>query len=357
MVLNSIKRLRWKIDRIDQRIVDLLNHRAGVVLRVGKVKKNRQEDPYVPLREKAILEKLAKKNKGPFPTHALRSIYQEIFSASRSLQASIKVTFLGPQGTFTHMAALRQFGGSVELIPALSVVRVFDEVEHQRADYGLVPIENSTEGIVNATLDSFADSPLKICGEVVLPISHHLMSISGKASTIKKLYSHPQATGQCRLWLEENLPGVPIVDAASTASAAQKAAVDPEAAAIASEYAARVYQLKIVKRNIEDHANNWTRFVVISRKEVGRSKRDKTSLLFSVKDQPGILYKTLESFSKSKINLTKITSRPVKKKAWEYIFFIDLDGHIREPRLRGAVDSLARKCNYLKILGSYPKGT
>ena len=349
--------MRRRIDQIDQRMVGLLNQRARVVLQVGKVKKSHQEDPYVPLREKGILEQLAKKNKGPFPTHALQSIYQEIFSASRSLQSPMKVAFLGPQGTFTHMAALKQFGGSIELVPAASIARVFDEVEHRRADYGLVPIENSTEGIVNATLDSFAESPLKICGEVVLPIAHHLMSASGKMSPIKKLYSHPQATGQCRLWLEENLPSISIIDAASTASAAQQAALDEHAGAIASSWAAQVYQLKIVKRNVEDHANNWTRFLVISTKEVGRSKRDKTSLLFSVKDEPGILYRTLESFSKSKINLTKITSRPVKKKAWEYIFFIDVDGHILNPRLAKAVALLARKCHYLRILGSYPKGT
>lgn len=351
----SLKRLRSQIDRIDQRIVALLNQRARVVLDVGKLKQNK--DPYVPSREKKILARLARKNRGPFPTHALQSVYQEVFSASRSLQSPMKVAYLGPQGTFTHMAALKQFGGSVELIPAPSIARVFDEVEHHRANYGLVPIENSTEGIVNATLDSFAETPLKICGEVVLPIAHHLMSTSGKIANIKKLYSHPQATGQCRLWLEENLPSISIVDAASTAAAAQQAALDEHAAAVASEYAAQVYQLKIVKRNIEDHANNWTRFLVLSTREMNRSKRDKTSLLFSVKDQPGILYRALESFSKSKINLTKITSRPVKKKAWEYIFFIDLDGHIREPRLKAAVALLTKKCSYLKILGSYPKGT
>lgn len=353
----SLKVLRSKIDHIDRQLIELLNERARRSLEVGEVKRNRREECYVPHRERRILEKLTSLNKGPFPNHALQSVYREIFSASRSLQAPMQVGFLGPQGTFTHMAALRQFGGSVELVPFGSISKVFSEVEHRRVNCGVVPIENSTEGIVNATLDAFSESSLKISAELVIPIAHHLLSTSGRLGGIQRVYSHPQATGQCRSWLEENLPEVPIVDVASTAAAAQKAAVDPASGAIASEYASQTYQLKIVKRNIEDHANNWTRFVVISEQDARPSKHDKTSLIFSVKDKPGILYRTLEPFSKAHINLTKITSRPVKKRVWEYIFFIDVDGHRQESKLHRAVQSLARQASYIKILGSYPKGT
>ncbi len=354
---SSLKGLRSKIDQIDRQIIQLLNDRARRSLEVGEVKRNHREECYVPHRERRILDRLTALNKGPFPNHALQSVYREIFSASRSLQAPMKVGFLGPQGTFTHMAALKQFGGSVELVPLSSIGKVFSEVEHQRATCGVVPIENSTEGIVNATLDAFADSPLKVSAELVIPIAHHLMSASGRIGGLQRIYSHPQAAGQCRAWLEENLPELPILDVSSTAAAAQKAAVDPGSAAIASEYAAQTYQLKIVRSHIEDHANNWTRFVVISQQDARPSKHDKTSLIFSVKDKPGILYRTLEPFSKAKINLTKITSRPVKKRVWEYIFFIDVDGHHQENKLHRAVQALSRHASYVKILGSYPKGT
>ena len=352
-----LHQLRNRIDRIDQKILRLLNDRARTVIRVGKVKSRSGEPFYTPSREKLLIDRLRRKNRGPFPGRALQTVYGEILSASRSLNAPMTVAYLGPEATFTHMAALKHFGRSSEMVPVPSIARVFDEVEHHRADCGVVGIENSTEGVVGATLDRFIDSPLKIIAEVTLPISHHFMTQPGRGRPIRRIFSHPQAIGQCRAWLDENFPGTPLIEVDSTARAAARAANEGQTAAIASEEAARFHGLKIVHRHIEDNPNNMTRFLVLGRKGPDPTGRDKSSILFSVKNEVGILYRMLEPFYANRVNLTKIESRPLKKKAWEYIFFVDFDGHIREPRVRRALQALEKKCLFVKHLGSFPRAS
>jgi chorismate mutase/prephenate dehydratase len=271
------------------------------------------------------------------------------------LEQPLKVAFLGPQATFTHVAAMQQFGFSAQLVPVRSIPAIFEEVSRGRASYGVVPVENSNEGVVSHTLDMFMSADLKIIAEVLLEISHDLLNISGNLGDIRKIISHPQAIAQCRNWLEENLPDIPLVDAPSTASAAQQATEDASSAAIASETAASLYGLRVVKRKIEDNPNNFTRFLVIGKEVQGPSGRDKTSILFSIKDEPGILYRMLEPFNKRNLNLTKIESRPMKSKAWEYIFFLDIEGHVADPDVAAAVEELQDYCQFVKVLGSYPK--
>jgi chorismate mutase/prephenate dehydratase len=350
-----LSELRRQIDAIDDQILELLNRRAGVVIEVGRAKAGEQKEFYVPSREQAIYERLTAASAGPFPKEAIRRVFREIISASLSLEQPMKVAFLGPQATFTHVAAMQQFGFSAQLVPQKSIPAVFDEVLRGRAHYGVVPVENSTEGVVSHTLDMFMESDLKINAEILLGISHDLLSRSGRLEEVRKVVSHPQALAQCRKWLEENLPDIPLVDVASTALAAQMAAEDETAAAVASEMAATLYGLQVLKPKIEDNPNNFTRFLVIGTKTPERSGRDKTSVMFSTKDEPGILYRMLEPFSKRCINLSKIESRPMKKKAWEYIFFLDMEGHIAEEGVSAAIEELRGYCQFLKVLGSYPR--
>jgi chorismate mutase/prephenate dehydratase len=351
----NLKNLRQQIDTLDDQILDLLNRRADVVVAVGKAKDEKRGAYYVPSREKAIFERLINKNNGPFPDEGVRRVFREIISASLSLEQPLKVAFLGPQATYTHVAAMQQFGFSAQLVPLKSISSVFEEVSRGRASYGVVPVENSNEGVVSHTLDMFMSSDLKIIAEILLPVSHDLLNLSGQTADVRKVISHPQAIGQCRTWLEENLPDIPLVDASSTASAAQQAAEDASVAAIASETAASLYGLRVVEHKIEDNCNNFTRFLVIGNEMQSPSDNDKTSIMFSVKDQAGILYHMLEPFSKRDINLAKIESRPMKGKAWEYIFFLDMVGHVEDKDIAGAVEELRTCCQFLKILGSYPK--
>lgn len=351
----TIEELREKIDRIDDRILMLLNERSRVVIEVGKLKAGKSMEFHAPGREREIYERLMKNNPGPLPNDALKSVYREIISASLSLESPIKVAFMGPKATFSHLATMQQFGLSAELVPLKSIPSVFEEVEKGKALYGVVPVENSTEGVVSHTLDMFVTSGLQITAEILLEVHHDLLSRTGRIEDIKKIYSHIQPLAQCRNWLDSNLPGIPAVDVASTAVAAQIVSDDYTAAAIASELAASLYDLKIVRSRIEDQVNNVTRFLVISRKGCDRSGNDKTSVLFSVKDEPGILCRMLEPFAKRGINLSKIESRPFKQKAWEYIFFLDLFGHVSDPEVTEALDELRLCCQFLKVLGSYPR--
>ncbi len=347
--------LRKSIDAIDDRILDLLNERAALVVDVGRLKAARQEEFHVPGREREIYERLTARNPGPFPNEGLRSVFREIISASLSLEAPIKVAFLGPKATFSHLAAMRQFGYSAELVPQKSIPAVFEAVEKGNATYGVVPVENSTEGVISYTLDMFMESELKIDAEVLLEVHHDLLSRTGRMEDIRKVFSHPQPLAQCRTWLGENLPDVPLVDVASTAVAAQMVAEDETAAAVAGELAASMYGLKVVRKRIEDQVNNFTRFLVVGKKSAERSGSDKTTLMFAVKDEVGILYRMLEPFAKRGINLSKIESRPMKKKAWEYVFFLDLAGHISDPVVAEAVEDLKQCCQFVKVLGAYPK--
>ena len=352
---DQLKRLRDKIDTIDDRILELLNERARLVIEIGHIKTRNRQEYYSPERERQIYERLKRNNTGPIPDSAVRNIFREIISASLSLEKPLKIAFLGPYATFTHEAAMRHFGLSGEFIPKDEIADVFEEVEKGRADFGVVPVENTTEGAVDHTLDMFIKSNLKICAEIMLKISLALMNRSGKLKDIRRVSSNSHAIAQCAGWLKRNLPGVAVVDTASTALAAQKAAQDPAVAAIASEAAAATYDLKVVERNIEDHADNYTRFLVIGRKETKKTGTDKTSILFAIKDAPGALYRILRPFAQRNINLTKIESRPMKTKAWEYVFFLDMEGHITDKKIKAAIEKLEEQCSFLKILGSYPK--
>ncbi|NLV24721.1 MAG: prephenate dehydratase, partial [Deltaproteobacteria bacterium] len=311
--------LRQKIDAIDDQILELLNRRSALVIEVGRLKAKNGLPFFVPSRERAIYDRLAASNPGPFPSTAIRSVYREIISASLSLEQPLSVAYLGPKATFTQEAAIRQFGLSARFVPAKSIPAVFDEVLRGRADYGVVPVENSNEGIVSHTLDMFLDSDLKIYAEILLEVSQSLLSLSGRLEDVQKVVSHPHALAQCRNWLEEHFPDVPQMDVSSTARAAEMAMEDGGCAALASEMAATLYGLRVIQRKIEDNPNNFTRFLVISRTSPQASGHDKTSLMFAVRDAPGILCRMLEPFSKRHINLTKIESRPIKKKAWEYV--------------------------------------
>jgi chorismate mutase/prephenate dehydratase len=351
----NLEELRLEIDRIDENLVELLNSRAIIASQVGHLKVEQDRDFHVPNRERQVYERVLALNNGPLPPEALRTIFREIMSACLALESPLKVAFLGPLATFTHLAAMQQFGLSAQLVPQKSIPTVFEEVEKGKALYGVVPVENSTEGMVSHTLDMFVESDLKITAEILLEVSHDLLSRTGRIEDVRKVYSHPQALAQCRHWLEENLPNVPLVDVASTALAAQIVSEDLNAAAIAGCSAAEYYGLKVVRSRIEDQVNNFTRFIVVSGKLAAPSGNDKTSILFSVKDEPGILYKMLEPFARRGVNLSKIESRPVKTKAWEYIFFLDMVGHVSEAPVGEAIEELKNFCQFLKVLGSYPK--
>jgi chorismate mutase / prephenate dehydratase len=351
-----LARLRAAIDSVDRRLLDLLNERAELVLQVGKLKRDLNAPFYAPRREEELLRRLQEENAGPFPTSAIRPVWKEIISASLALETPLAVAYLGPQASFTHQACLRQFGFSARHLPVRTIAEVFAAVEKGKADYGVVPVENTTEGIVSYTLDMFLVSELKIVGEVFLAIRHDLLSLSGKREDVARIYSHPQALAQCRRWMEENFPDVPFLDAPSTAQAALIAAEEPHAAAVAGELAGSLYGLKTVESRIEDNPNNFTRFLVIGRELLQTAGRSKTSLLFAVRDEVGALYHMLQLFFENGVNLTKIESRPMKQKAWEYVFFVDCEGDIREAGLARTLDGLRHRCQFVKVLGSYPRG-
>jgi chorismate mutase/prephenate dehydratase len=351
----NLKSLRRQIDSIDQNITRLLNLRAKITLDIAKTKRKSGISIYSPDREREILRTLALINKGPLSCNALEAIYREIMSSSLSLEKALKIAYLGPQATFTHLAALKRFGSQVGYVACDSISNVFDEVERNAADYGVVPIENSIEGAVTHTLDIFVDSDLKICAQIILDVSHNLLANCAK-DKVKRVYSNPQVFGQCRIWLQENLPWAEKIEVSSTTRAAQIAAKEKYSACIASILAAKVYKLKVIASRIEDSPHNITRFLVIGKTDVGQTGNDKTSLLFSVKDRVGALHDMLVPFKKYRINLTKIESRPSKRKAWEYYFYVDLEGHKNNPRVKKALLELEKKCTFLKVLGSYPVG-
>ncbi len=321
--------------------------------KIGRLKVKSKKSVYSPERERVVYERIEKNNKGPLSNETLKSIYREVMSGSLALEKPIEIAYLGPPATFTHIAALKKFGSSVKYAPVNSITEVFAEVEHGRSDYGVVPIENSIEGAVNHTLDMFMESDLKICSEISLEISHNLLA-NCKINQIKKVYSNPQVFGQCRMWLEANLPKAELIEVSSTTKAAEIAVKERYSAAIASSLAADCYGLNILARSIEDSSHNVTRFLVIGRAESEPSRKDKTSIMFSVKDRVGALHDMLVPFKKYKINLTKIESRPSKKKAWEYYFFLDMVGHYKDKNVKKAIGELERGCAYLKVLGSYP---
>jgi chorismate mutase/prephenate dehydratase len=349
----SIPRLRKKIDAIDARIISLLNARATASLGIGKEKKKHNKGIYAPDREQQVLERIKELNKGPMTSCAIDAIYREVMSSSLSLEKPLRISFLGTEGSFTHMAANKKFGSQVEYVSCNSIDEVFQKVDHGDCDYGVVPVENSIEGAVTHTCDMMVDSDLKICAQTTIKVEQHLLS-KENLKDIKTIYSNPQSFGQCRHWLATNLPLAGQIWVASNTEAAQKAAKQRYAAAIASSLAAKVYEVPIIRENIQDMAHNMTRFFVIARQDVPPTGKDKTSLIFSIKDKVGALHDMLVPFRKLGINLTKIESRPSKKKAWDYYFFVDLIGHREDVKVKKALDQLEGMCKYLKVVGSYP---
>lgn len=351
----SLKKLRREIDSIDQKLVAFLNKRAELSKNIAKVKLTKGKSVYSPEREREVLEKVVALNKGNLSAKALEAIYREIMSASLSMGANLKIAYLGPEASFTHLAAIKRFGSQVEFIACNSISEIFLEVERNNADYGVVPIENSIEGAVSHTLDMFVESELKICSQIILDVAHNLLSNSPKEK-ILRVYSNPMVFGQCRLWLQKNLGAAEQIEVSSTTRAAQIAAKEKNSACIASLLAAKVYKLNVVASDIEDSPHNSTRFMVIGSNEVPSTGKDRTSIMFSIKDKVGALHDMLLPFKKYKINLTKIESRPSKKKAWDYYFYLDIEGHQKNSSLKKALLELEGKCKFLKILGSYPVG-
>ncbi|MBI4395735.1 MAG: prephenate dehydratase [Elusimicrobia bacterium] len=352
----ELDKLRRQIDKIDERVLALLNERAGASQKIGREKAKRGGEIFAASREQQILTRLAEVNKGPLPEEAVEEIFCAVINNCRLLQKKLAIAYFGPEATFTHQAAIRQFGRAAEYRPVKTIADVFDEVEKGRADYGVVPIENSTEGVVNHTLDMFMASDLVICAEREDAISQCLMASQESLKAIKTVYSHPHALAQCRRWLETHLRGAALHEAASTADAAAQAALDPGVAAVAGPMAAEMYNLKILASHIEDSRHNVTRFLIIGKKMASPSGRDKTSLLISVKDRVGALHDLLSTFKEAGLNLTKIESRPTKKKAWEYVFFIDLEGHVSDAPIKRTLERLEKECAFLKVLGSFPRG-
>jgi chorismate mutase/prephenate dehydratase len=350
--------LRKEIDAVDQELLERLNKRVELAQQVGHYKLERGMEVYVPSREEEVFGKLTAGNRGPLPAKAVRAIYREIISAAISLEKPLKVAYLGPEATYTHQAALKNFGSSIPYMSMPTVPDVFTAVRRGDADYGVVPVENSTQGTVISTLDMLVESELKVVAQIYLEIAHCLISQS-PLEKIRSVHSKDNALGQCRQWLARMLPAAELVDATSTAAAVEHAARHPEAAAIASSIAAELYRVPIVEANIMDRTDNVTRFLVIGK---GASPmlgggRDKTSLVFSLHDEPGSLLKALQPFSSRGINLCKIESRPSRRRAWDYYFYVDIIGHRDEPQVREALAELEQLCPVLKWLGSYPNST
>lgn len=351
----NLANLRKKIDNLDKHMVELLNQRASLVKDIGRLKKHSGKGVYVPDREVEVYSNILSKNKGPLSDKAIKAVYREIMSGSLALEKDVKIAYLGPEATFTHLAAMKRFGSNVIYCPCSSITDVFREIEAERSDYGVVPIENSTEGVISHTLDMFINSDLKICSEIILEISHNLLG-RGNINSVKRAYSKQEVFGQCRIWIEENLRGTELIEVSSTSKAAEIASKEKNAAAIASILAAEKYGLDVIAKDIEDNANNVTRFLVIGSVIPAPTKNDRTSIMCSVKDRVGALHDILVPFKKNKVSLTKIESRPSKRKAWEYYFFIDMLGHSENPNVAKALREVEKQSAYLKILGSYPIG-
>ncbi len=345
---------RKEIDRVDQDLVRLLNRRAEMSLEIARRKAEAKADVFVPDREQQVIGNVLAANAGPLKPEHLRSIYREILSSSRSLQRRLKVAFLGPAATFSHQAALGLFGDSTDMVPVLTIRDVFLETERGGTDYGVVPVENSTEGAVVDTLDSFVDTDLKVCAELGLRITQNLMARCTR-DEIKTVYSHPQGLAQCRRWLAANLPKAELVQTFSTVRAAEQAAADPTGAAISPALAAEVYGLNILEPGIQDLSTNITRFLVIGSSIPAPTGRDKSAVILSIKDRVGALHDLMTVFAREKINLSNIQSRPSKRKAWNYYFFIELDGHASDSGVQAAIAELEHQCQMVKVLGSWPR--
>jgi len=356
-----VDRERAKIDRIDERILALLNQRARVARRIGRQKLQYGAEEangfWVPAREKRVLDRLRDLNHGPLGDDGVRAIFREIISASRALETSITVAYLGPEGTFAHAAARERFGAGVRLLPLESIPQVFREVEQRRVDFGVVPVENSTEGSVTSTLDLLIESPLQVTAEIMLKVRQCLLSRARSLAQVRRVLSHPQGLAQCRRWLAGHLPHAELEEVASTSRAAEMASTDPRAAAIASRLAAERYRLGVLAADIQDERANVTRFFVLGTSDArAPSGDDKTSVICTVKDEVGILARLLQPLAREKISLQKIESRPLRGRPWEYVFFLDLRGHRSDVKVKRALNRMTPYTTLMKILGSYPTG-
>jgi chorismate mutase/prephenate dehydratase len=359
----KLQQLRDQIDQIDDQLLDLFNRRAACAVEVAEVKRNAIEGPgdainfFRPDREAQVIQRFKSKNPGPLSDDEVGRLVREVMSACLALEQPLKIAYLGPEGTFTQSAALKHFGHSVSTVAMSSIPDVFSSVESGHADYGLVPVENSTEGVISHTLDMFIDSDLKVCGEVEIRIHHHLVNQSQDVSKIKHIYSHQQSFAQCRHWLDQNFRSIERIPVSSNAEAARIASQDQSAAAICGLPAVEIFDLQICFESIEDLSDNTTRFVIIGNQDVAPSGDDKTSLLISTKNYPGALLGLLQPLADNNISMNKIESRPAPDRKWEYIFFIDIDGHQQSANLRQALDELKQQASLFKVLGSYPKAS
>jgi chorismate mutase / prephenate dehydratase len=350
---DEIEKLRGEIDRLDGELAALVQRRAGLAQKIGALKGG--APAYRPERESGILQKVSKVP-GPLAGERIAAVFREIISACRSLEEAIRVSYLGPEGTFSEQAVRKHFGRAVDALPAASVDEAFRRCESGAAQFAVVPAENSTEGAVGRTLDLLVATPLRICGEIELRVHQNLMSREEKISSVKKIYSHAQSLAQCNSWLSQHLPGVERVPVTSNAEAARRAAEEAGAAAVAGEAAAERYQLGMLARAIEDDPNNTTRFLVLGNLEPGPTGRDRTSLVMSAENKPGAVHALLTPLAQHRVSMTRIESRPARMRSalWEYVFFIDVEGHQKDEPLAKALAELKRLAPYLKVLGSYP---
>lgn len=352
----DLPELRRRIDALDDALLALLNERAELAGRVGELKRGTPASFYVPSRERAIVARLQAANPGPFPTESLRPVFQEIFSACLALEKGLRIAYLGPEGTFTHQAVKRQFGLSAHGAALPTIAAVFDEVEKGRAEFGVVPVESSSEGVVNHTLDSFMDSGLMISAEIIQEVDPCLLARPGVAQgALRRIYGPAQGLAQCRTWLETHLPGAARVEVAGTAEAARLAREDPEGGLVAPDLAAELYDLAVLTERIQDQKGDATRFLVLGREQAEPTGRDKTSLVVLTQDGPGVLHAMLEPFARAGLNLAKIESRPSRRRAWENAFFLDVLGHRSSEPLATVLRDLEARCERVKVLGSYPQ--
>ena len=348
--------LRAQIDAIDAQILQLMNQRATCAQEVARTKlaQGEQGSFYRPDREAMVLRRIQELNQGPLANGTVMRFFRELMSSCLALEKPLAVAFLGPEGTFTQQATFKHFGHAVEAVPVATIADIFTAVENEHCQFGVVPAENSTEGVINHTLDRFLISPLKICGEVEVRVHQNLLTLGEKLQDLTEVYSHQQSLAQCRLWLDEHLPQATRIAVSSNAEAARIAAANPKAAAIASQVAAELYGLNILHKHIEDEANNTTRFIIIGQQTSASTGRDKTSLLISTGNQPGALHKILAPFAENDISLLHIESRPSRQGLWDYVFFIDIEGHCEDPKVANALETLKSRVKMLNILGSYP---
>lgn len=355
MKQQRLEKLRDNMREKDREIIRCLNERATISVEIGRIKGQAGLDVYNPVQEAKVYDYLQELNRGPLPPEAIKAIFREIISASRQLQKPLTIAFLGPEASFSHLASRLHFGESSRYLPQNSISRVFDEVEKGAVDWGVVPVENSLEGSVNVTLDRLILTPLHIRAEIYLRIGQCLMASATRMKSIKAVYSHPQALAQCQAWLRSKLPNARLMEMESTAAAAQKIKGSKNEAAIGSELAASTYGLNMLACGIEDNPSNMTRFLVMGRGEGLSTGSDKTTVIFATPDSPGSLHKALASYAKRGINLAKIESHPVKERLWEYLFFVDMIGHIQDKDIKNALDELKDRTTFIKILGSYPR--